>query len=190
MLFPSYKIMISWKKNQYQINIILPLQKPHPFTIAIWYGANMCIPDKIPNSWKCENPMLIWYLFNKCGWLGSDLSYLSVLQQQPILSLEHQSSGGQVFHHVPGLGRQLTDRNQRLLRSQRPQLHYSSYSWRLKKDVIFIANILYNQRRSLISTYLLVTEASKISTHVKWSKWIQTKTFSMTLLRSRSRYLQ
>ena len=30
----------------------------------------MCIPDKIPNSWKCENPMLIWYLFNKCGWLG------------------------------------------------------------------------------------------------------------------------
>ena len=30
----------------------------------------MYIPDKIPNSWKCENPMLIWYLFNKCGWLG------------------------------------------------------------------------------------------------------------------------
>ena len=58
------------KKNQYQINIILPLQKPYPFTISIWYGANMHIPDKIPNSRKCENPMLIWYLFNKCGWLG------------------------------------------------------------------------------------------------------------------------
>ena len=29
------------------------------------------IPDKIPNTWKCENPMLIWYLFNKCGSLGS-----------------------------------------------------------------------------------------------------------------------
>ena len=69
MLFSSYKIMISGKKNQYQINIILPLQKPHPFRISIWYGANMYIPDKIPNSWKCENPMLIWYLFNKCGWL-------------------------------------------------------------------------------------------------------------------------
>ena len=49
---------------------MLPLQKPHPFTISIWYGANMCIPDKIANSWKCENPMLIWYVFNKCGWLG------------------------------------------------------------------------------------------------------------------------
>ena len=30
----------------------------------------MYIPDKIPNSLKCENPMLILYLFNKCGWLG------------------------------------------------------------------------------------------------------------------------
>ena len=48
----------------------MPLQKLHPFTISIWYGANIYIPDKIPNSWKCENPMLIWYLFNKCGWLG------------------------------------------------------------------------------------------------------------------------
>ena len=48
----------------------MPLQKPHPFTISIWYGANMYIPVKITNSWKCENPMLIWYLFNKCGWLG------------------------------------------------------------------------------------------------------------------------
>ena len=46
------------------------MQKPHPFTISIWYGTNMDITDKIPNSWKCENPMLIWYLFNKCGWLG------------------------------------------------------------------------------------------------------------------------
>ena len=48
----------------------MSLQKPHLFTISIWYGANIYIPDKIPNSWKCENPMLIWYLFNKCGWLG------------------------------------------------------------------------------------------------------------------------
>ena len=55
----------------------MPLQKPHPFAISIWYGAN--IPDKIPNSWKCENPMLIWYLFNKCGWLGS---YPSLLVSQ------------------------------------------------------------------------------------------------------------
>ena len=39
----------------------------------------------------------------------SDLSYPSVLQQQPVLGQEHQSSGGQVFHHVHGLGRQPTD---------------------------------------------------------------------------------
>ena len=46
---------------------MLPLQKPHTFT---WYGANMYyIQDKIPNLWQCENSMLIWYLFNKCGWL-------------------------------------------------------------------------------------------------------------------------
>ena len=32
----------------------------------------------------------------------SDLSYLSVLQQQPVLSKEHQLSGGQVFHHGMG----------------------------------------------------------------------------------------
>ena len=48
----------------------------------------------------------------------SDLSYLWVLQQQPVLGQEHQSSGGQVFHHVHGSGRQLTDRNQSQLRSQ------------------------------------------------------------------------
>ena len=86
MLFTSYKIMISWKKYQYKINIILPLQKPHPFTISIWYGANRCIIDKIPNSWKCENPMLIWYLFNKCGWLGYDqlfLTFFFTLVYQP-----------------------------------------------------------------------------------------------------------
>ena len=47
------------------------MQKPQSFTISIWYGTNMYIPDKIPNSWKCENPMLIWYLFKKCGWLGT-----------------------------------------------------------------------------------------------------------------------
>ena len=41
---------------------------------------------------------------------------------------EHQSSGCQVFHHVHGLGRQSIDRNQRLLRSQRPQLHDDSWS--------------------------------------------------------------
>ena len=58
----------------------------------------------------------------------SDLSYLSALQQQPILSQEHQSSGGQVFHHVHGLGRQPTDRNQRQLRSHRLQLHDGSWS--------------------------------------------------------------
>ena len=41
-------------------------------------------------------------------------------------NVEHRSSGGQVFHHIHGLGRQPTDRNQRLLRSQRPQLHDGS----------------------------------------------------------------
>ena len=61
MLLSSSKIMISLKK----INIILQLQKPHPFTISIWYGSDMHIPDKIPNSWKCKNAMLIWYLLNK-----------------------------------------------------------------------------------------------------------------------------
>ena len=61
---------------------------------------------------------------NDC--LKSDLSYLWVLQQQPVLSQEHQSSGGKVFHHVRGLGRQLTDLNRRQLRSQRLQLHDGS----------------------------------------------------------------
>ena len=39
------------------------------------------------------------------------------------VSLVHQSSGDQVLYHVNGLGRQPTDRSQRLLQSQRPQLH-------------------------------------------------------------------
>ena len=38
----------------------------------------------------------------------------------------YQSSGGQLFHHKHGLGREPTDRNLRLLRSQRPQLHDGS----------------------------------------------------------------
>ena len=46
------------------------MQKPHYFRKSIWYGASMYIPDKIPISWKCKNSMLIWYFFNKCGWLG------------------------------------------------------------------------------------------------------------------------
>ena len=58
----------------------------------------------------------------------SDLSYLSVLQQQPVLCQGHQSSGGQVFHHVHGLGRQPTDRNRRQFQSQKLQLH-DSWWW-------------------------------------------------------------
>ena len=54
-----------------------------------------------------------WLLTERSG-----LSYLSVWQQEPILSQEHQSSGGQVFHHVHGLGRQPTDRNQILAKSK------------------------------------------------------------------------
>ena len=80
------------KKNQHKINIILPLQKPHSFTISIWYGANMYIPHKIPNSWKCENPMLIWYLFNKCGWLGIVLHYVKMEHIQinkPYILMNH-----------------------------------------------------------------------------------------------------
>ena len=53
----------------------------------------------------------------------SDLSYPRMLQQKPVLGQEHQSSGGQVFPHVDGLGQQLTDRNQTQLRSQRLQHH-------------------------------------------------------------------
>ena len=40
----------------------------------------------------------------------------------------HQSSGGQVFHHVHGLCRQPTDLNRRLLQSQRLELHDGSCS--------------------------------------------------------------
>ena len=55
---------------------------------------------------------------------NSGLSYLSVLQQQPrTKSGTYHSSGGKVFHHAHGLGRQPTDRNRRQLRSQRLQLH-------------------------------------------------------------------
>ena len=50
-----------------------------------------------------------------------------------------------------------------------------------KRRVIFIANMLYNQRKSVISAYLLIIEASKINTYVKGSKWIETNTFSVTL---------
>ena len=46
----------------------------------------------------------------------------------------------------------------------------------------FIENILYNHRRSVISAYLLIIDASKIITCVKGSKWIETKTFSATQL--------
>ena len=63
---------------------------------------------------------------NLIKWIQCDLSYLSVLQQQQVLGQEHQSSGGQVFHHVNGLGLQQTDRNRRQLLSQRLQLHDSS----------------------------------------------------------------
>ena len=52
----------------------------------------------------------------------------SVIQQQPVLNQEHQSTGGQVFHQVHGLGRQSTDRNWWQLRSQRLQLHDASWS--------------------------------------------------------------
>ena len=38
----------------------------------------------------------------------SDPSYISLPPQQPVLGQEHQSSGGQVFHHVHELGRQPT----------------------------------------------------------------------------------
>ena len=85
MLFPSFKIMINWrKKNQYQMNIIFQLQKPHPFAIYISYGVIMSIPDKIPISWKFENPTLIWFLFNKYGWLGL---YGNIIRQNYMATL-------------------------------------------------------------------------------------------------------
>ena len=55
------------------------------------------------------------------------LSYLWLLQQQLVQGQEHQSSGGQVFHHVHGLGLQPIDHNQTQLRSQRLQLHDNSW---------------------------------------------------------------
>ena len=51
----------------------------------------------------------------------------------------------------------------------------------MERHVIFIANMLYNQR-SVISAYLLIIEVSKINTYVKGSKWIETKMFSVTSL--------
>ena len=69
-------------------------------------------------TWCFRKTFLITHtrleLPKKSKWLPterSDLSYLSVLQQQPVRSQEHQSSGGHVFHHVHGLGRQPTDCN-------------------------------------------------------------------------------
>ena len=64
---------------------------------------------------------------NDCRQRGVIMRYLSVLQQQPVLGQEHQSSGGQVFHHMHGLGQQPTDRNRRQLRSQTQQLHDGSW---------------------------------------------------------------
>ena len=52
-----------------------------------------------------------------------DLSYIWMLQQQTVLGPEHQSSLGQVFHHMHGSGRQPTDHNQTLLRSPWQQHH-------------------------------------------------------------------
>ena len=59
-------------KNKFQINIISHCR--HHILLQYQFGmvpnANMFIPDMIPIFWKYEKPMLIWYLFNKCVWLG------------------------------------------------------------------------------------------------------------------------
>ena len=36
----------------------------------------MFITDKTPIPRKYQNPMFIWYLFNKCGWLGRPVAAL------------------------------------------------------------------------------------------------------------------
>ena len=52
-----------------------------------------------------------------------------------------------------------------------------------KGHVVFITNMFCNQRRSFISAYLLISEASKFKTYVKGSKWIETKNVFLTWLR-------
>ena len=73
----------------------------------------------------CRRTFLLMHKFGTAGAIKITADsekrseYLSVIQLQPVLGQEHQSSGGQVFHHVHGLGREPTDRNRRQLRSQR-----------------------------------------------------------------------
>ena len=55
------------------------------------------------------------------------------------------------------------------------------------KDVVFIANMLCNQWRSVVSADLLRIDSSKINTNVMGSKWMETKMFSVTLVQSCSR---
>ena len=71
----------------------------------------------------------IYPILNDCRQRGVIwVTYRCYNSNPAVLSQEHQSSEGQLLHHVHGLGRQPTDRNQRLLRSQRPQLHDGSWS--------------------------------------------------------------
>ena len=91
---------------------IMPTQVPYCTTGSI--SINLMFQKNFPTHTSLEPP-------EPSKWLPterSEMSYLSVLQQQPILSQEHQSWGGQVFHHVHGWGRQPIDRNQRLAKSK------------------------------------------------------------------------
>ena len=54
--------------------------------------------------WNCLSHHPKWPTSKWLWTKWNDLSYLSVLQQQPVLNEKYQSSGGQVFQHVHGFG--------------------------------------------------------------------------------------
>ena len=101
------------------------VSKPNVTPGQILYCTTDCIPVDLMFEENFPTNTLVWNRLTATE--RSDPSYLSVLQQQPALGQGHQSVGGQVFHHVHGLGRQPTDRNRRQLRSQTLQLHDGSW---------------------------------------------------------------
>ena len=131
-------------------NLNRTISKPNVTSGQILYCTTDCIPvdlmfqKNFPTNTSLEPP-------EPSKWLPterSDLSYLSVLQQQPVLGQEHQSSGGQVFHHMHGLCWQPTDRNRRQLRSQKRQLHDGSW-WSTQPLLMMAIQITHKQERGM-----------------------------------------
>ena len=87
-------------------NLNSTVSKPNVMTGQIPYRTTEIIPIDLMFQENFPTHTQVWTAFTieMTAQERNDMSYLSVLQQQPVLGQEHQSSGGQVFHHVHGLG--------------------------------------------------------------------------------------